>query len=388
MNQIPNINVPVDSINSVIAEQRNLRQDIDANNKERCELKRYVASLISVAEKHADVADASISDTSSTISTLIKTTKSVDSIHHIDLSSDEERKSLTADEFATMSADGRISVTDELLKELYVANTRIDANIKVGTELQERWSELESTVTGIKKDLEKFIKELNDLKQYFKIDNLLFHNFRLPFGTLSSREFVGYMVRQINILLPNLPVTVHANHISTAHPLSTKAKKSNVVVVRFCNRHIKDMIYEARDSVGYGVSITEHLTDHTQGIVKKAESLFGRRNVYTESTKVFVNCNGKCIRIFSKDEANKVFVQFCERIGSSSSNYPIVEPTAYPSSYRGSYNYSSSYISSNFSSVPNFNSVPRINSQRPSNYYKSKTYGNRSTGYSVYNRPY
>ena len=381
MYQIPNINVPVDSLKSVMDEQRNLRQDIEANNKERCQLQKFVANLISVCEtkeNHSDVVAGSFgfSDASSSTCTP-KTTKSVDSIQHIDLSSDED--------LASMSGIGKISISDQLLQELYVANTRIDENTKVGTELQKRWSELESTVAGIKDKLDEIINELNGLKQYFKIDNLLFHNFRFPYG-LSSREFVDYVVGEINNMLPKLPIPVCANHISTAHPLPTKAKKSNVVVVRFCNRYVKDMIYEARDSVGYGVSITEHLIDHIQGIVRKAESLFGRRKVYTKSTKVYVNLNGKPNRLLSKDDAHKLFVKYCERIGSNDRDYARVEPIVHPSKYQGSFNYSSSY----HYSAPSFNPNYRTHHGRKpqAKFYKSKTYGKKSSNYSVYNRPY
>ena len=111
MNQIPNLNVPVDSLKSVMDEQRILRQDIEANNKERCELKKFISNLISVCEtkeKHSDVlADTSFSDTSSTTCTP-KTIKSVESIHHIDLSSDEE--------IASSSSSSLLSITDSLQK--------------------------------------------------------------------------------------------------------------------------------------------------------------------------------------------------------------------------------------------------------------------------------
>ena len=272
MNQLPNLNVPVDSLKSVMDEQRNLRLDIEANNKERCELKKFISNLISVCEtkeKHSDVlADTSFSDTSSTTCTP-KTIKSVESIHHIELSSD--------DEIASMIGVGKVSFSDQLLQELYVANTRIDANIKVGAELQKRWSELESTVTFIKGELAKLIKEILSIKQYQKIDNLLLHNFSLPpnSNSMSSLEFSKYVAKQLNILLPNLPIPVAWHHISTAHYLPTKSKKSVVVVVRFCNRNVKDMIYANRNFISNGLLITEHLIDENKDICNEARELFG-----------------------------------------------------------------------------------------------------------------
>ena len=76
--------------------------------------------------------------------------------------------------FAEMSAACKPSGTDDILQQLYAANTRIDANIKVGNELQQRWSELESAVTAIKNIIVNITKELEETKQYIKIENLLF----------------------------------------------------------------------------------------------------------------------------------------------------------------------------------------------------------------------
>ena len=186
MNQIPNITVPVDSINSVIAEQLNLRQEMDANNIERLQLKKYVANLISIGKANARECETPSTSSSSTVT---KTIKSVESLEYIDDSGDDAEgisPSSSVGTFAEMSATCELSVTDDILKQLYAVNTRIDANIKVGNELQQRWTELESAVTDIKNNIENIIKELEETKQYIKIENLLFHNFRLPFGSSSS----------------------------------------------------------------------------------------------------------------------------------------------------------------------------------------------------------
>ena len=186
MSQIQNIHIPVDSLNSVIAEQLNLRQEIAANNQEQLEMRKYVDNLISTVKANTSLDNESSSTSSS--STLMKSTKSVESIDHIDVTIDDGEASLTGSPacsvraFAEMSAACKPSVTDDILQQLYAINTRIDANIKVGNELQQRWSELESAVTDIKNNIVNITKELEETKQYIKIENLLFHNFRLPFG--------------------------------------------------------------------------------------------------------------------------------------------------------------------------------------------------------------
>ena len=390
---IANINVPLDSLNSVIAEQHNLRLDIHANNKEHSELKNHVARLITSAV----ASKANESNTNSSSSKTLKTIKSVNSIQDIpDSLSNDDQNIPNVEEFVAMTADGKISISDELLKELYEANCRIDAINEVGSNLQQRWCELDKNIKDIRKDINKIINDINNIKQYFKIDNLLFHRFRLPHNKLSSLEFSKYIADQINILLPHLPIRISIHHISTAHPLPTKAKKSNVVVVRFCNRFIKDMIYESRHLIGHGVSITEHLTDHTLSIVKKAEELFGRFNVHTDSCKIFVNCNGKFNLIKSVEDAHKLYVNYCERIGTNDIHSPSV-PTTY--NYRHSYSnyrlpsYSNIVKSSSFVDKPNTPNL-NINAQRGNRRHqsqprRSKYYrGKPSTGYSVRNRVY
>ena len=320
------INIPVDSLKSVIAEQRNLSHDIIVNNKQNSDLKKFVGNLITAAVTSNDEKASSKSSNSSSNVT-VKTTKSVESVQAIlDDSINVDEKIPSIEDFIAMTTEGKINITDEFLKELYDANSRIDAVTEEGLKLQQRWSELDTLIKDIKKDIINIKSDINAIKQYFKIDNLLLHNFRIPYNKLSSLEFCIYVAHQINNLLPHLPIPVSVHDISTAHPLPTKARKSNVVVVRFSNRHIKDLIYESRHLVGYGVSITEHLTDHTINVVKKAEELFGRYNVHTESCKVFVKCNDKINLIKSIEDVHKLYANYYERIGTN--NHTFIEPSA------------------------------------------------------------
>ena len=120
---------------------------------------------------------------------------------------------------------------------------------------------------------------------------------------MTSLEFSDYVAKQLNTLLPNLPLPVDWQHISTAHYLPTKSKKSVVVVVRFCNRNIKDMVYANRNSITSGLLITEHLIDENRDICNKVKELFGPNvSVCTESCKVYVDIDGKSNRVRSIDD--------------------------------------------------------------------------------------
>ena len=401
MDQIPNINIPVDALNSVIAQQNKLRQDINENNKERDELKNYVANLVSAAVVTNAEKTSKFSSSNSIGSSVdtFKTIKSVESIQDIPESNQDDPTIPSIEDFVAMSAEGKLNITDELLKELYTANSRIDAVNEVSTKLQKRWCEIDSTIEAIKRDIKNIINAINNIKQYFKVDNLLLHRFLLPYTkNLSSFEFSNYVANQINNLIPNLPIRVSVHHISTAHPLPTKSKKSNVVVVRFANRYIKDMIYKYRHLVGHGVSITEHLTDYSISIVKKAEELFGRHNVHTENCKIFVNCNGRFNLVNSVDEAHKLYVKFCEHIGNN--NLSLIEPSTH--NYHHSYNHNyyhrfplySDSVKNSYSyapnNTPNLNAVnsTRVTQRRQSQRGRNTYRGKPSTGYSVRNRVY
>ena len=372
----PDIHIPVDQIYSLSAEHHDLSQKIAANNKENRKLKNYVGRLINAAKKNpmrtdeAQIVNTECASTTSSNTTLQKTVKSVDSI--TSLGSEGELEMPSIEDFVAMSAQGKLDISDTFLKELHYCNTRIDVINEVGLALQNRWSEIDTSIKNI-------IKEVNGLKQYFKIDNLSFHKFRLPYSNLSSLETCIHIARQINILLPHLPVPVTAQHISTAHPLPTKSKKSDVFVVRFCNRHIKDMIYSARNLVlSHGVSITEHLADHTKVIVKEAEELFGSENVGTEHCKVYVFCDGRSNRVTSTEEVHALFVKFCETIGSDK-NY-VFKPMS--PSFCNSSPVSMPNLVSSYKNIPlnNHNFANQSHSESQTRSFRVKSNGRKRFG--------
>ena len=264
------INVPVDEITPTKLKVNQLKHDVDTNSQDVADLKLVMQKLIEatiLSQKKKGTCSISTDDIT------FKSAKSIPSIQHI--SSDCESGSCTAttisplvpglDTFMEMASRGDIEISDEFLRELYNVNCRVDTVSKVSSELQERWcgidekvSQLESSIANLKNNLKG---EFNYVKQYQMIDNLLAHNFPFPREKMSSLDFCKYVADQFNILLPHLPVPVKWEHISTTHPLPTKSGKTNVIIVRFSNRCIKDMIYSHRNFIKNGVLITEHLTD-------------------------------------------------------------------------------------------------------------------------------
>ena len=110
------------------------------------------------------------------------------------------------------------------MQQLYEINTRIDTVNSVANNLQQKWSELDNVIKFI-------LDELADVKQYLMKESLLLHNFPLPPRNITSLEYSMYVADQINEKLPELPITISWEHISTAHYFPTKAKKSDVIIL-------------------------------------------------------------------------------------------------------------------------------------------------------------
>ena len=305
----------INSTASIEAEQSRLKADLIKNEKSRCAIKEQLDILIDAAilanndKAENESTDSSID--SSTATTVIQGDVSLESIQAIDVSDDEEYLSddnsnrqdddARLKRFIELACKGKIS--DTVLGELQVLNAKLEDNNKVSNDLQNRWSELETTIKSLR-------KELSIMIQYIKIENLLFHNFDLPYGyrNMTSLEFSIYMAEQINHYLPQLACPLSWEHISTAHRLKTKNKSSNVIIVRFCNRNMKDEILSKKHLLKKrNAFITEHLTEDNLKIYKKAKELFGYKSVHTVNCKVIVNINGHDKLVSSCDDVNELF---------------------------------------------------------------------------------
>ena len=197
-------------------------------------------------------------------------------------------------------SEGKIKICQKVLNDLIEHNIKINALSQASSEMQDRWQQIINTQ-------EEQEKKIDGVNQYLKLNNLLLHKFHLPKNRLSSLEFSIFIAEQLNYFLPQLPVPVHWSHISDAHPLKTKSKKSNVIIVRFCNRNIRHMIYENRDSLPGRLMITEHLTEANLGVLKRAKDLFGFHNAWTDKCNIIVYNNGNTTKVNTIQDVNELF---------------------------------------------------------------------------------
>ena len=164
-------------------------------------------------------------------------------------------------------------------------------------------------------EIKRLKEDLEETKQYIKMNNLLFFNFKLPTGNLTSLQYSEYMADQINKLLPNLAQPVSWQHIDDAHRLRTRNINSNVIIVRFCNRNIRHEIYSQRASLPEGMYITEHLTQENRKVLNRAHKLFGYDNVYTQKCNIY-------IRIYNQSDAYVKTVRDVNNLFHSLTNPP------------------------------------------------------------------
>ena len=336
---------PTINTNSVYAptaviqeEQSKLKHDLQKTIDENTLIKSTLCSIVSAALANRQVDDniSSHSDDSNvtTASTVIENViinkevqndpdVSLESIKAIyseeEYSSDSENDDDVVDknkvvpdidEVLRLARSGKIHFSDEVLRKLNNLIIRVEANNKVNSELQDRLA----IIDNLMKEQKKIIQ---GIQQYIKLDNLLLHRFPQPAHPMSSLQFSYYVADLLNYFLPNLPVPVSWQHISDAHPLKTKAKKSSVIIVRFCNRNIRHAIYDQRNLLKKGLAITEHLTENNLGILNRAKELFGFHNAYTEKSQVLIKIGDKIKKVHSVEDVNEEFeATIAQQLGS------------------------------------------------------------------------
>ena len=158
---------------------------------------------------------------------------------------------------------------------------------------RDKWSDLNTKVT-------QYDKDLQELKQYIKLNNLLFHKFPRPNQKFSRISYIKWIAYTINGMLPMLEEPVSWYHIDAAHPLKTKKGTKDVIIVRFNHRVIRDTIFDNKRFLKkHNVSVTEHLTDANKELLDGAREILGFRNVWTHSCRVFSLVGSKKIPIIS-----------------------------------------------------------------------------------------
>ena len=299
--------IPRPSTEIIQSQQQKLLVELENNNKSCNGVKNALSSIISavIVSSKKSSKDNDLNDNESS-SKIVADGKDEEIAQYqmADASSMKEDDIPGLSTIMSLISEGKVSISEEVFKELNLLNAKADANSEEASNLQARWSALDASIKTLKKEIE-------DINQYFRYDDLLLHNFPPPPRGLSSIEFSQFIAEQINYFVPNLPFPVSWQHISDAHPLRTKSKKSSVVIVRFCNRNVRHAVYEQSAFINQkGLAITEHLTEKNLTVLKKAKELFGFNNAWTYKCNTIINFNGSFKKVYSVEDINVLFKQY------------------------------------------------------------------------------
>ena len=154
-----------------------------------------------------------------------------------------------------------------------------------------------STVDNLKIDLTNWFKNANDEieagKQYSRINN----GFLIGLENVPNIEgfgFICYIAQAITKLFPSLSKygPVLPCHIDAAHPVPSKGQRS-VIIVKFTNRWVKDLLLEHQHDLPHNIQFTEHITTYTHNLLASARSIVGKENAEIFRTAVFAKYNGR-----------------------------------------------------------------------------------------------
>ena len=151
--------------------------------------------------------------------------------------------------------------------------------------------ECANATEGIKRMDEKWSSCLEGLSdqihisdQYSRKNSLILRGYRYNIPNVNNCDFIQATASELNNLFPSLRGQVHPIHIDDAHPLGNK----KTVIIKFSNRWVKHEILKCkRDLEGTGLTVTEHLTPHTQELIAASEKIVGLNNVWVHNTVVF-----------------------------------------------------------------------------------------------------
>ena len=134
---------------------------------------------------------------------------------------------------------------------------------------------------------------LNLMEQYSRINSLLIHGLLLPKKTYGE-SLNEVVVKAINTALPDLVIPLIPQDIDIAHSLTTKkGGLKPVTIVKFARRTVRNRVFYAKSALkkntSTNITITEHLTAFTMGLLSDVKNVVGRDNAWTSQTKIFAN---------------------------------------------------------------------------------------------------
>ena len=177
--------------------------------------------------------------------------------------------------------------------------------------IEQRFNASQENLFHLAEEVKKLSARLNNLEQYLRRNNLLFHGLvdlpSLPDKPTTEDyiNFYKYVVNKLNSLFPNLSNPITVKDIDDTHELVTKGRKrgKKVLIVRFVSRLVRNEIYSNKKTLKETpIAVTEHLTAPNLALLKSAQQAVGLKKAWTRYGKVMIDLNGSVRSIRNIDD--------------------------------------------------------------------------------------
>ena len=197
---------------------------------------------------------------------------------------------------------------------------------------------LEKKCLDIEKGFSKAMSNLYELEQYMRRQNLLIYGLDdIPSETYDF-EFVRYICRKLNNLLPNLEFgEITPDDINDAHPMYTRSGSKVIVIVQFNKRWIRNEVLKMKNNLTQkNVSFSEHLTPNNMKLLKAAKSIAGPYYAFSRKGVVYGRVDDKKIAIKSEQDLEelKSLVETAHATHKDGVQIPPAKKTEVPSTSR------------------------------------------------------
>lgn len=255
-------------------------------------------------------------------------------------------KSLSVDDFLSILKDDRVRKEFYELYEPLIKLT-IDETVKVfRKDMQDAIDSLNASVTVLRTEVttrdesvnklkgenvsltaevNKLKKQVDDLEQYGRRDNLIISGLPLSYAEAATshdndnlRETTEATIdKVISLCREKLDCDIHQDDISVAHRLPATGTQRSVIV-KFTKRLVRDRIYRARTKLkDYNkrcpkdsrIFINEDLSPMSRGLFSAAwrkQGSHGIESVWTVNCHVMMRQNGNVLKLLSLAQLNSL----------------------------------------------------------------------------------
>ncbi|KAI4467131.1 l1 transposable element-related [Holotrichia oblita] len=149
-----------------------------------------------------------------------------------------------------------------------------------------RLTNLEDGIVSTNNKISNILDNLEYQEQYSRSNNL--RVFGLP---ETPTENVENTI--VELCEKKLGIKITANDIDSCHRLSGKEGSQRPIIVKFCRRSVRDIIFKFKRKLkGSKIIIREDLTKRRFAVLQDLVKKFDRKSVFTSSGNIFVVISG------------------------------------------------------------------------------------------------